>query len=282
MADPKFDGYAKADLTKKLVDGETGGVTFNGLTPASDYDFVAAYAGQDPTKFGTDLGKVTTPQVVPTAPTIKVTAGDSQATAVVTPSANADKEAITGYNFYVKNRTDNWPAEATLSTTPDKLTVTIPNLTNGNEYTIGVTAVNSAGESDYNKTGASDHVTPVVTPLVASPENVNVEVGQTATTNISPVPTNGGTFSVKDTTIATVDYKLNGRFDLTGVKAGNTELDVTNPNETEQTIAVPITVTAPASSASSAGSSAASSASGSSSAAAPASSAAAPASSAAK
>uniref|UniRef100_UPI00403F5632 Ig-like domain-containing protein n=1 Tax=Lentilactobacillus hilgardii TaxID=1588 RepID=UPI00403F5632 len=74
MADQKYDGYAKADLTKKLVDGEIGGVTFNNLTPGSDYDFVTAYAGQDPTKFGTDLGKVTTPQPA----TIAVTGMDVQ------------------------------------------------------------------------------------------------------------------------------------------------------------------------------------------------------------
>ncbi|MBZ3776453.1 hypothetical protein K9P40_05105 [Lentilactobacillus otakiensis] len=60
MADQKFDGYSKDNLTKKLVDGEAGGVTFKNLKPATNYDFVATYAGQDPAKFGTDLGKVTT------------------------------------------------------------------------------------------------------------------------------------------------------------------------------------------------------------------------------
>lgn len=92
MADQKFDGYSKDDLTKKLVDGETGGVTFKNLKPATDYDFVATYAGQDPTKSGTDLGKVTTSSAVIAAPTSSASSSASSAASAATPASSAAKK----------------------------------------------------------------------------------------------------------------------------------------------------------------------------------------------
>lgn len=92
MADQKFDGYSKDDLTKKLVDGETGGVTFKNLKPATDYDFVATYAGQDPTKSGTDLGKVTTSSAVIAAPTSSASSSASSASSAATPASSASKK----------------------------------------------------------------------------------------------------------------------------------------------------------------------------------------------
>jgi hypothetical protein len=92
MADQKFDGYSKDDLTKKLVDGETGGVTFDNLKPATDYDFVATYAGQDPTKAGTDLGKVTTSRAVLAAPTSSASSSASSASSAATPASSAAKK----------------------------------------------------------------------------------------------------------------------------------------------------------------------------------------------
>ena len=92
MADQKFDGYSKDDLTKKLVDGETGGVTFKNLKPATDYDFVATYAGQDPTKSGTDLGKVTTSSAVIEAPTSSASSSASSASSAATPASSAAKK----------------------------------------------------------------------------------------------------------------------------------------------------------------------------------------------
>lgn len=92
MADQKFDGYSKDDLTKKLVDGETGGVTFKNLKPATDYDFVATYAGQDPTKSGTDLGKVTTSSAVIAAPTSSASSSASSASSAATPASSAAKK----------------------------------------------------------------------------------------------------------------------------------------------------------------------------------------------
>ncbi len=92
MADQKFDGYSKDDLTKKLVDGETGGVTFKNLKPATDYDFVATYAGQDPKKSGTDLGKVTTSSAVIAAPTSSASSSASSASSAATPASSAAKK----------------------------------------------------------------------------------------------------------------------------------------------------------------------------------------------
>ncbi|EHO52211.1 hypothetical protein [Lentilactobacillus kisonensis] len=92
MADQKFDGYSKDDLTKKLVDGETGGVTFKNLKPATNYDFVATYAGQDPTKSGTDLGKVTTSSAVIAAPTSSASSSASSESSAATPASSAAKK----------------------------------------------------------------------------------------------------------------------------------------------------------------------------------------------
>lgn len=87
MADQKFDGYSKNDLSKKLVDGETGGVTFKNLKPATDYDFVVTYAGENPTKSGTDLGKVTTSSA--TSPASSASGGSSAASSASSASSSA-------------------------------------------------------------------------------------------------------------------------------------------------------------------------------------------------
>lgn len=94
MADQKFDGYSKNDLSKKLVDGETGGVTFKNLKPATDYDFVVTYAGENPTKSGTDLGKVTTSSA--TSPASSASGGSSagsSASSSANPASSAASSA---------------------------------------------------------------------------------------------------------------------------------------------------------------------------------------------
>lgn len=91
MVDQKFDGYSKNDLSKKLVDGEAGGVTFKNLKPATDYDFVVTYAGENPTKSGTDLGKVTTSSA--TSPASSASGGSSAASSASSSASSASSAA---------------------------------------------------------------------------------------------------------------------------------------------------------------------------------------------
>ncbi|KRL20120.1 Ig-like domain-containing protein [Lentilactobacillus kisonensis] len=202
MADQKFDGYSKDDLTKKLVDGETGGVTFDNLKPVTDYDFVATYAGQDPTKAGTDLGKVTT--------------------------ANPPKIAVTGVKFGEDSSNidvgetkdlvatvspDNATNKALKYSTSDA-TIAIIDADSGStkgikagSVTITATSVDDASKK-ATVTLNVQKPTVNVTGITAD-KSLTVQVGKTAKINAVIAPDNatnkGVIYKSADPTLATVD-----------------------------------------------------------------------------
>lgn len=237
MADQKFDGYSKDDLTKKLVDGETGGVTFDNLKPVTDYDFVATYAGQDPTKAGTDLGKVTT--------------------------ANPPKIAVTGVKFGEDSTNidvgetkdvvatvspDNATNKALKYSTSDA-TIAIIDADSGStkgikagSVTITATSVDDASKK-ATVTLNVQKPTVNVTGITAD-KTLNVDVGKTAKITASVQPDNatdkGLAFASEDATIATVD--ADGT--VHGVKAGKVNVTVSAHADGSKTATTAVTVTA--------------------------------------
>lgn len=241
MADQKFDGYSKNDLTKKLVDGETGGVTFKSLNPATDYDFVATYAGQDPTNAGTDLGKVTT--------------------------ANPPKIAVTGVKFGEDSTNidvgetkdlvatvspDNATNKALKYSTSDA-TIAIIDADSGStkgiksgSVTITATSVDDASKK-ATVTLNVQKPTVNVTGITAD-KTLTVQVGKTAKISASVQPDDATdkaiTFASADKTLATVD--ADGT--VHGIKAtdpGKTvAITATAHGDSSKTATTAVTVTA--------------------------------------
>ncbi|MSE20738.1 hypothetical protein GKC44_05615 [Lactobacillus parabuchneri] len=241
MADQKFDGYSKNDLTKKLVDGETGGVTFKSLKPATDYDFVATYAGQDPTKAGTDLEEVTTAN----PPKIAVTGvkfGED--------STNIDVGEIKDLVATVSP--DNATNKALKYSTSDATTAIIDadsGSTKGiktGSVTITATSVDDASKK-ATVTLNVQKPTVKVTGITAD-KTLTVQVGKTAKISASVQPDDATdkaiTFSSADKTLVTVD--ADGT--VHGVKATDSDKTVaitaTAHGDSSKTATTAVTVTA--------------------------------------
>ncbi|TYC49613.1 fibronectin type III domain-containing protein [Weissella muntiaci] len=127
----QFDLYKGETLVQGAIDSP---IKITSLTPNTKYsDYSVAYAGKTEK---TAVPEFTTSDVVPTKPSLAVTAADGAVSYTITDGTN-NGSAITGYKIYVDGTARDVTAK----------TGTIDSLTNGTEYTFSATAVNSAGES---------------------------------------------------------------------------------------------------------------------------------------
>lgn len=242
--------FDKPDITKMVVDG---------LTNDTEYTISVVLSSANGDSDASD-GVKATPKAsisLPGSPTIKATAGDGKISFSLTAPSNDgnsdnNQNDLTAYNIYVKSRSDNWPDKPTQTLNPDQLNGEIDNLTNGTEYTVAATAVNAAGESDLNATGASDHATPqaatVAVTGVTADKTLSVAIGKTSKITASVQPDDATdkavTFASADETVATVD--ADGT--VHGVKAtdsGKTvAITVTAHGDSTKTATTAVTVTA--------------------------------------
>ncbi|GAK32004.1 pro-kumamolisin, activation domain family [Weissella oryzae SG25] len=128
---PKFDLYKGDTVAQSAVDSP---IKIASLTPNTKYsDYSVAYTGKTEK---TAIPEFTTSDVVPTKPTITVTAADGAVNYTITDGTN-NGSTITGYKVYV----DGTARDVTSKTGK------IDSLTNGTKYTFAATAINGAGES---------------------------------------------------------------------------------------------------------------------------------------
>ena len=76
----------------------------------------------------------------------------------------------------------------------------------------------------------------------ANPSNVTVEAGSVVNVQLDPAINNGGTFKVTDEKIAKADYKSGGKYEVSGLVEGDTELSVHDDTNVYQDVKVPIKV----------------------------------------
>ncbi len=154
-----------------------------GLTNGTEYSFevrAVNTAGE-----GAAASVDATPDVVPAAPTdLTATVGNTQITLNWTLPTNTGLGKIDNVQLRHKIKAAaNWGTWRDLGSTT---TTTVPNLTNGTEYSFQVRAVNTAGDGP----AASVDATPDVVP--AAPTNLTAAVGDTQITLTWGLPTNTG------------------------------------------------------------------------------------------
>ncbi|OFA10757.1 fibronectin type III domain protein [Lentilactobacillus sunkii] len=224
------------DLTQLVVDG---------LNDNTAYDATVVVSNVSGDSNASDSASATT-IALPLAP--KITATDSEdgkTDFTIQPAAN---DGADSYNIYSKETSGAWPDKPTKTTTPDKLSGTIDGLTDGTAYTIAVTAVNGAGESDINADGASAHITPkaviAVTGIAFGGPTTTVTMGTPKQVVATITPDNatdkGITYKSSDETIATV--AADGT--VTGVKTGTANITATAHADNTKTATVAVTIAA--------------------------------------
>ena len=134
----------------------------------------------------------------------------------------AGKETATGVSFKTK------VAPTTTTTTtkaPETTTTTTPKPT--------TTTTTTAAPTTTTTTKAVSK---------ANPSNVTVEAGSVVNVQLDPAISNGGTFKVTDEKIAKADYKSGGKYEVSGLVEGDTELSVHDDTNVYQDVKVPIKV----------------------------------------
>jgi subtilase family serine protease len=172
-----------------VTSGSSSTLTVNaGTAAAGTYPLTVTGTGTSATH-STPLSltvAVTSTSTVPGAPAIgQATAGNASATATFTPPASNGGSAITNYTATATDLTN--PARGGQSSNGSGSPITVGGLTNGDTYTLSVTATNSAGTGPAS--GSSNPVTPAVpTPEVVVASN---QFGIANQTDVFSVAGNG-------------------------------------------------------------------------------------------
>ena len=215
------------DLTTPANGGQTASgsespITVAGLTNGDSYTFTVTATNSVGTGASSSASNaVTAPDSPPGSPVIgTATGGNASATVAFNPSESDGGESISSYTVTAFDATTvaNGGQTASGSESP----ITVAGLTNGDSYTLTVTATNSVG------TGPESDPSNVVTPstLPGPPTLVVATAGDAgASVSFSPPASNGGAAVISYTVTAT---------DLT---------TPTNGGETASGAASPITVT---------------------------------------
>lgn len=112
--------------------------TISGLTNGTEYTF-SATASNGTGSSAASTGVTSTPLALPSAPTISVQPGDSNAVISVTPGSGGGP--VDSYTVTAQ------PGGLTCTVTPPATSCTISGLTNGTEYTFSAIATNVVGNS---------------------------------------------------------------------------------------------------------------------------------------
>lgn len=142
-----FKIYKTAD-NSQVAEGESP-LSITGLAAGTsvadgDYKAVRVQDGRESEKV--NIGAFTVLAAgVPTKISFVVTPKAGGCDFVITPASTASAENVTGYKCYIKKATEQWSA-ATM-TTVTETTGSYSSLEDGEEYTLGIEAVNAVGSS---------------------------------------------------------------------------------------------------------------------------------------
>jgi hypothetical protein len=153
-----------AASTTITAPGSASPINVTGLTNGTAYS--CSVKATSALGTGTASGVVSvTPRTVPNAPTIgTVTASDAAAIVAFTAGSNGGS-TITGYTATCTPTAGGTAKTATATTTP----ITVPQLTNGAEYSCSVIATNAAGNSVSSASATVTPVAPISTSAVLCP-----------------------------------------------------------------------------------------------------------------
>jgi hypothetical protein len=158
---PSFTG---TDIQTAIKGLAAGTVVATGDYRATHTDDTGVEAESNPV----DVPGFTVNPAVPAAPQVKLTAGDGKI-----DFSFAKVDGAQGYHAWIKSREDNWPTTPSQTLDANTLAGTFGSLTNGQEYTVAITAYNAGGESSFDAVGASDHATPTQ-PKADAPTDLKV------------------------------------------------------------------------------------------------------------
>lgn len=223
---------------KLIATGDAGKTSVHADLPEGDYPAGTFKESFYDTGDKTESDKVDVPGVLslhpPGVPQVSLKAGDGKVTVTY-----AAIDGATGYEIWAKKASENWPASPVQTVDNKTLSVDVPDLVNGTEYTLTVVAVNAYGKSDIGATGASNHATPTaptvnVTGVTLTTDTpLDLKVGDTHQILANVEPDNATdkvlTYDSADKTLATVDDK--GL--VTAVKVG--EVDITIASHADST-----------------------------------------------
>ena len=243
---------SKATLMYKTVAGSawttletdaTLTAKISGLTDGTQYTVKSYLSNQfgdgdssQETEF-TPAAKVT----VPDAPTLSVTAGDTQVSLNVTDPTNTGNAPVTSRTVYWTDGTNNGTVDFKSSTSG-----TATGLTNGTKYTFQATVTNSAGESAKSDPEIATPVAPTIAvTAISADKTATVETGKSGKLTVSVAPENATNKGFKvvssDENVATVTS--DGTY--TGVEAGSATLTTTADADSSKTATTSLTVTTP-------------------------------------
>jgi hypothetical protein len=157
-----------------------------GLNNGTAYTFTVVATNRAGNSAASGSSNSVTPFTIPSAPTIgSATAGNAQATVIITAPASNGGSAITGYTV-----TSNPAGGVDSNAGTIALSHVITNLTNGTAYTFTVVAANAAGNSATSAASASVTPSPNVpgAPTIGSATAGNLQATVTFT---APTSTGG-------------------------------------------------------------------------------------------
>jgi hypothetical protein len=205
--------------------GSASPVTVTGLHGGDTYTFTVVATNAVGTGPASSASNAVTLPAVPGAPVIgTATAGNAQASVSFTPPAGNGGSAVTSYTVTAADGTTSANGGQTATGTASPITVT--GLTNGDRYTVTVTATNAAGTGPPS--AASNAITPATVPdapVIGTATAGNAQ----ASLSFTPPVNNGGS-DVTGYTVTAADgtTPANGGQTATGTASPITVTGLTN------------------------------------------------------
>jgi YVTN family beta-propeller protein len=192
------------DTTNPAQGGQTASgtgspITVTGLTNGDTYTLTVTATNTAGTGSASSPSNPVTPVGAPGAPTaVSATAGNGTATASFTSPVSNGGSAITSYTVTATDTIN--PAHGGQTASGSGSPITVSGLTDGDAYTLSVTATNGLGTGPAS--GPSNPVTPVGAP--GAPTAVSATAGNSqATVSFTPPTSNGGSALTSYTVTAT-------------------------------------------------------------------------------